>query len=98
MSPFRYVGVSSSGVSYKSSSASFSSSSGSFRSSERYGGFGNKSDGDSFKDSYSEKDRYDEEKIDQSTYKSKKGSSSYGRSGTLLVYVFIYLFICLREV
>nr|XP_009782257.1 PREDICTED: clathrin interactor EPSIN 1-like isoform X2 [Nicotiana sylvestris] len=74
----KYVGVSSSGVSYKSSSASFSSSSGSFRSSERYGGFGNKSDGDSFKDSYSEKDRYDEDKIDQSTYKSKKGSSSYG--------------------
>ncbi|XP_009629371.1 clathrin interactor EPSIN 1-like isoform X2 [Nicotiana tomentosiformis] len=74
----KYVGVSSSGVSYKSSSASFSSSGGSFRSNERYGGFGNKSDGDSFKDSYSEKDRYDEEKIDQSTYKSKKGSSRYG--------------------
>lgn len=79
MSPFRYVGVSSSGVSYKSNSASFSSSSGSFRSNERYGGFGSKSDGDSFKDSYSEKDRYDEEKIDQSTYKSKMGSSRYGR-------------------
>ncbi|OIT08542.1 PREDICTED: clathrin interactor EPSIN 1-like isoform X1 [Nicotiana attenuata] len=74
----KYVGVSSSGVSYKSNSASFSSSSGSFRSNERYGGFGSKSDGDSFKDSYSEKDRYDEEKIDQSTYKSKKGSSRYG--------------------
>ncbi|XP_060208424.1 clathrin interactor EPSIN 1-like isoform X1 [Lycium barbarum] len=73
----KYVGVSSSGMTYKASSASFSSSGG-FQSSERYGGFGNKSDGDSFKDSYNEKNRYDEHKVDQSTYKSKKGSSRYG--------------------
>lgn len=74
----KYVGLSSSGVTYKASSASFSSSRSSFQSSERYGGFGNKSDGDSFKDSYNEKDRYDEDKVDQSSYKSKKGSSLYG--------------------
>lgn len=74
----KYVGLSSSGVTYKASSASFSSSRSSFQSSERYGGFGNKSDGDSFKDSYNEKDRYDEDKVDQSSYKSKKGSSRYG--------------------
>ncbi|KAK4365088.1 hypothetical protein RND71_016446 [Anisodus tanguticus] len=74
----KYVGLSSSGMTYKASSASFSSSGGSFQSSDRYGGFGNKSDGDSFKDSYNEKDRYDEHKVDQSTYKSKKGSSRYG--------------------
>ncbi|KAK4340752.1 hypothetical protein RND71_039253 [Anisodus tanguticus] len=74
----KYVGLSSSGMTYKASSASFSSSGGSFQSSEQYGGFGNKSDGDSFKDSYNEKDRYDEHKVDHSTYKSKKGSSRYG--------------------
>ncbi|KAJ8555519.1 hypothetical protein K7X08_013015 [Anisodus acutangulus] len=74
----KYVGLSSSGMTYKASSASFSSSGDSFQSSDRYGGFGNKSDGDSFKDSYNEKDRYDEHKVDQSTYKSKKGSSRYG--------------------
>lgn len=80
MPHFRYVGLSSSGVTYKASSASFSSSRSGFQSSERYGGFGNKSDVDSFKDSCNEKDRYDEDKVDQSTYKSKKGSSRYGRS------------------
>ncbi|XP_049373481.1 clathrin interactor EPSIN 1-like [Solanum verrucosum] len=74
----KYVGLSSSGITYKASSASFSSSRSGFQSSERYGGFGNKSDGDSFKDSYNEKDRYDEDKVDQSTFKPKKGSSRYG--------------------
>ncbi|PHU09255.1 Clathrin interactor EPSIN 1 [Capsicum chinense] len=73
----KYVGLSSSGMIYKACSASFSSSSGGFQISERYGGFGNKSDGDSFKDSYNEKDRYDEDKVDQSTYKSKNRSSRY---------------------
>ncbi|KAM3378976.1 hypothetical protein P3S68_011389 [Capsicum galapagoense] len=73
----KYVGLSSSGMIYKACSASFSSSSGGFQISERYGGFGNKSDGDSFKDSYNEKDRYDEDKVDQSSYKSKNRSSRY---------------------
>lgn len=77
-------------MTYKASSASFSSSRSSFQSSERYGGFGNKSDGDSFKDSYNEKDRYDEDKVDQSSYKSKKGSSRYGRCAhsATLTYLF----------
>lgn len=78
MSPFRYFGLSSSGVTFKSGSASFSSSS-NFQSGDRYGGFGNKSDGDSFKDTYKEKDRYGEDKVRQSSFKSKKGSSHYGR-------------------
>ncbi|KAK4358450.1 hypothetical protein RND71_020679 [Anisodus tanguticus] len=73
----KYFGLSSSGITIKSSSASISSSS-NFRSGDRYGGFGNKSDGDSFKDSYKEKGRYGEDKIDQSAFKSKKGSSHYG--------------------
>ncbi|KAK6776662.1 hypothetical protein RDI58_027663 [Solanum bulbocastanum] len=73
----KYFGLSSSGVNFKSSSSSFSSS-GNFQSSDRYGGFGNKNDGNSFKDSYKEKDRYGEDKVDRSTFKSKKGSSHYG--------------------
>ncbi|XP_010313445.2 clathrin interactor EPSIN 1 [Solanum lycopersicum] len=73
----KYFGLSSSGVTFKSSSSSFSSS-GNFQSSDRYGGFGNKNDGNSFKDSYKEKDRYGEDKVDRSTFKSKKGSSHYG--------------------
>ncbi|MCD7469505.1 hypothetical protein HAX54_008605 [Datura stramonium] len=73
----KYFGLSSSGVTFKSNSASFSSSS-NFQSGDRYGGFGNKSDGYSFKDSYKEKDRYGEDKVDQSTFKSKKESSHYG--------------------
>lgn len=78
---------------YKACSASFSSSSGGFQISERYGGFGNKSDGDSFKDSYNEKDRYDEDKVDQSTYKSKNRSSRYARSvhPATLTYLFDHL-------
>ncbi|XP_009594923.1 clathrin interactor EPSIN 1-like [Nicotiana tomentosiformis] len=71
----KYFGLSSSGVTFKSSSASLNSSS-NFQSGDRYGGFGNKSDGDSVKDSYREKDRYGEDKIDQ--FKSKKGSSRFG--------------------
>ncbi|KAM3302794.1 clathrin interactor EPSIN 1 [Capsicum chacoense] len=73
----KYFGLSSSGVTFKSGSASFSSSS-NFQSGDRYGGFGNKSDGDSFKDTYKEKDRYGEDKVRQSSFKSKKGSSHYG--------------------
>ncbi|KAH0713028.1 hypothetical protein KY289_008987 [Solanum tuberosum] len=73
----KYFGLSSSGVTVKSSSSSFSSS-GNFQSSDRYGGFGNKNDGNSFKDSYKDKDRYGEDKVDRSTFKSKKGSSPYG--------------------
>ncbi|KAL3325065.1 hypothetical protein AABB24_038924 [Solanum stoloniferum] len=73
----KYFGLSSSGVTFKSSSSSFSSS-GNFQSSDRYRGFGNKNDGNSFKDSYKEKDRYGEDKVDRSTFKSKRGSSHYG--------------------
>ncbi|XP_055834405.1 clathrin interactor EPSIN 1-like isoform X2 [Solanum dulcamara] len=73
----KYFGLSSSGVTFKSSSASFSSS-GNFQSGDRYGGFEHKNDGDSFKDSYKVKDRYGEDKVDRSTFKSKKGSSHHG--------------------
>ncbi|KAI3939512.1 hypothetical protein MKW92_034063 [Papaver armeniacum] len=51
----KYVGLSSSGMTYKSSSAGYGSSS--FQQSDRCGGFGNKRDGEMFKDSYRDRDR-----------------------------------------
>ncbi|TKY57943.1 Clathrin interactor EPSIN 1 [Spatholobus suberectus] len=56
----KYVGVSSSGITYKSGSASYSSG-GSYQSSGKYGGFGSR-DGDRFSDSYRDKGPYEEEK------------------------------------
>ncbi|MED6157056.1 hypothetical protein PIB30_019893 [Stylosanthes scabra] len=55
----KYVGVSSSGITYKSGSTSFSS--GSYQSSGKYSGFGS-TDGDRFKDSYRDKGDYEEDK------------------------------------
>ena len=86
----RYFGLSSTGITYKSGSASFSS--GSFQSGDRYGGIGSTKNGDSFRDSYKDRDRYDEDKFEQSTSvkprrdsessqgkTSRKGSSRHGR-------------------
>jgi epsin len=71
---FRYIGVSSSGMTYKSGTPSFSSASS--HSSNRYGGFG--SGGDRFSDSYGDKGRYDEAKVDKDySGKSRYGASSY---------------------
>ncbi|XP_027181229.1 clathrin interactor EPSIN 1 isoform X1 [Coffea eugenioides] len=87
----KYFGLSSTGITYKSGSASFSS--GSFQSGDRYGGFGSTKNGDSFRDSYKDRDRYDEDKFEQSTSvkphrdsessqgnTSRKGSSRHGSS------------------
>lgn len=72
---FRYVGLSSTGVTYKSGSASYSG--GSFQGGERYGVIS----GDRFKDSYREKDHDREEKIDKDSYgKSSKGFKSDDRA------------------
>ncbi|MCL7030273.1 hypothetical protein MKW94_023075 [Papaver nudicaule] len=73
----KYVGLSSSGMSYKSSSASYGGSS--FQQSDRYGGFGNKRDGEMFKDSYSNRDRLGgEESVKSSRDKSRRGISGDG--------------------
>jgi epsin len=70
----KYIGVSSSGMTYKSGTPSFSSASS--HSSNRYGGFG--SGGDRFSDSYGDKGRYDEAKVDKDySGKSRYGASSY---------------------
>ncbi|KAA8525190.1 hypothetical protein F0562_006946 [Nyssa sinensis] len=90
----KYFGLSSSGVTYKSGAASSFSSS-SFQSSDRYGGNGGTKEGDSFSDSYKDKDRFGEDKFDQNTSAksrrgvisenqgntSKKGSTRYGSKG-----------------
>ncbi|KAK4485894.1 hypothetical protein RD792_008545 [Penstemon davidsonii] len=72
----KYVGLSSSGISYKSGAASFSSSS--LKSSDRYGGFGNTRDSETFTDSYKDKNQYDDDKYEK---KSKKDPSCYGSKG-----------------
>ncbi|KAK4422245.1 Clathrin interactor EPSIN 1 [Sesamum alatum] len=65
----KYFGLSSSGITYKSGAASFSSSN--FKNSDRYGGFGNSGDGETFRDSYKDRDQYGEDKYEKTT-KSKK--------------------------
>ncbi|KAL6502005.1 hypothetical protein OROGR_027138 [Orobanche gracilis] len=70
----KYVGLSSSGITYKSGAASFSSTG--FKNNDRYGGFSNRGDGESFKSSYKNTDQYGEDKYEKTT-KSKKVPSSY---------------------
>ncbi|XP_047342027.1 clathrin interactor EPSIN 1 [Impatiens glandulifera] len=68
----KYVGLSSSGITYKSGAPSFGSSS--FESSNKYGGFGSTNDGDTSKDK--EKNHYGEDMVDRTTYsKSHKGDT-----------------------
>ncbi|PIN16837.1 Equilibrative nucleoside transporter protein [Handroanthus impetiginosus] len=74
----KYVGLSSSGITYKSGAASFTSSS--FKNSDRYGGFGSSGDSETFKDSYKDTDQYGEDKYEK-TSKSNKESSHYGSIG-----------------
>ncbi|XP_047964627.1 clathrin interactor EPSIN 1-like [Salvia hispanica] len=64
----KYVGLSSSGITFKSGAASFSSSS----NSDRYGGFGNTKDKESFNVGY--KDEYGEDKYETITNSKKKSS------------------------
>ncbi|KAG6388014.1 hypothetical protein SASPL_153211 [Salvia splendens] len=64
----KYVGLSSSGITFKSGAASFSSSS----NSDRYGGFGNTKDKESFNVGY--KEEYGEDKYETSTNSKKKSS------------------------
>ncbi|GAV56971.1 ENTH domain-containing protein [Cephalotus follicularis] len=71
----KYIGLSSSGVTYKSGAASFGS--GSYQSSGRYEDFTGSRDGDRFGGSYKDKDQYGEGKIDKETYgKSHQGATS----------------------
>lgn len=94
----RYVGLSSTGITFKSgSAASFSSSN--FQKSDRYGGFGSSKDGETFKDSFKEREKSGEDRFEPGKYKprtpgsasasnSKKGSSRHGR---------YHLYSCLKK-
>ncbi|XP_062101275.1 clathrin interactor EPSIN 1 isoform X2 [Humulus lupulus] len=78
----KFVGLSSTGISYKSSSTSYGS--GSYQSDDRYGGLSSKRDGDRFKDSYRDKDQYEEEKNDKDTYsRTRRGATSENQGSTL---------------
>ena len=72
----RYVGLSSTGITYKSGASSYSSG-GFHGGGDRYGGLSGKRESDSYTDSYKERDRYGEEKFDTDTYvKSRRGTAS----------------------
>ncbi|KAA8521296.1 hypothetical protein F0562_011958 [Nyssa sinensis] len=77
----KYVGLSSSGITYKSGAGSFSRSS--FQSSDRYGGFGGTRGGDTFKDTYKDKGQFSEDKFDQNTSKSHRGVASENQGNTM---------------
>ncbi|KAK9149415.1 hypothetical protein Scep_008172 [Stephania cephalantha] len=68
----RYVGLSSSGISYKSSSASSSFGSSNFQSSDRFGGFGSKREGENFNDSYRD-ERFGNDDSGNSRERSRRG-------------------------
>ncbi|MFS7928719.1 putative ENTH domain, clathrin interactor EPSIN 1 [Helianthus anomalus] len=83
----KYVGLSSTGITFKSGSATSLSSS-SFQKSDRYGGFGGSRDSDTYRDSFKERDQSNEDRFEPGKYKprreassgssSKKGTSRYG--------------------
>lgn len=74
----KYFGLSSTGITYKSGAASFSSSG--FKNNDRYGGFGSTGDTDTFKDSYKDKDPYNDDKYEKSANnKSRKEATRKGQ-------------------
>ncbi|KAK9102244.1 hypothetical protein Sjap_019498 [Stephania japonica] len=68
----KYVGLSSSGISYKSSSTSSSFGSSNFQSSDRYGGYGSRRDGENFNDSYRD-ERFGNDDSGNSRERSRRG-------------------------
>lgn len=68
----KYVGLSSTGMTYKSSSASYGGSS--FQNSNRYGGFSGRYDDDNYRGR--DEDHYGEDKFEKFVPKSQKGSSA----------------------
>ena len=58
----RYVGLSSTGISYKSGSSALFSG-GSFQKIDRYGGFGGSRDGETYKDSFKDREQSSEDSL-----------------------------------
>ncbi|KAL6216755.1 hypothetical protein ACLB2K_009974 [Fragaria x ananassa] len=74
----KYVGLSSTGISYKSGSATSSSFSGG-----SYGGSSAVGSGDRFRDSYKDRDQYDEDKFEKkSSSRSRRGVTSENRESS----------------
>ncbi|KAK8581949.1 hypothetical protein V6N13_144942 [Hibiscus sabdariffa] len=72
----KYIGLSSSGITYKSGASSYSSG-GFHGGGDGYGGLSSKRESDSYNDSYKESNRYGEEKSDTDTYvKTHRGTAS----------------------
>ncbi|ONK70017.1 uncharacterized protein A4U43_C05F29380 [Asparagus officinalis] len=69
----KYVGLSSSGVTYKSSASSYGGSS-------RYGGFDSSRDGESFNDSYKDKHKSIDDRSNENESGFKKGGSRHSGS------------------
>ncbi|XVF48620.1 hypothetical protein PTKIN_Ptkin03bG0204700 [Pterospermum kingtungense] len=72
----KYVGLSSTGITYRSSAGASSYSSGGFHSGgDSYGGLSSTKGSDRYRDSYKDRDQYGEEKFDKDTYvKSRQGT------------------------
>ncbi|KAI7742958.1 hypothetical protein M8C21_010429, partial [Ambrosia artemisiifolia] len=68
----KYVGLSSTGITFKSGSASMSGSS--FQKSDRYGGFGGSRDGETYRDSFKERDQSNEDRFEPGKYKPRRES------------------------
>ncbi|KAL9227269.1 hypothetical protein vseg_002979 [Gypsophila vaccaria] len=68
----KYVGLSSTGISYKSSSASFGSASS--QSSNKYGGFSGRYDSDNYREK--DEDKYGEDRFEKFVPKSRQGAST----------------------
>ncbi|KAI3828447.1 hypothetical protein L1987_02548 [Smallanthus sonchifolius] len=77
----KYVGLSSTGITFKSGSATSLGSSG-FQKSDRYGGFGSSRDGETYKDSFKERDQSNEDRFEPGKYKPRREVSSGGSSKT----------------
>ncbi|GMI81413.1 EPSIN1 [Hibiscus trionum] len=72
----KYIGLSSSGITYKSGASSYSSG-GFHGGGDRYGGLSSRRESDSYSDSYKESNRYGEEKSDTDAYvKMNRGTAS----------------------
>ncbi|XVF89129.1 hypothetical protein PTKIN_Ptkin19aG0105700 [Pterospermum kingtungense] len=72
----KYIGLSSTGITYKSSTSPYSSG-GFHGGGDRYGGLSGARESGSYRDSYKDRDRYAEEKYDTDTYvKSRRGTAS----------------------
>ncbi|KAL8264179.1 hypothetical protein R6Q59_022309 [Mikania micrantha] len=68
----KYVGLSSTGMTFRSGSAPSLSSSSNFQRSGQYGAFGSSRSGETFRDNFRERDQSSEDRFEQGKYKPRK--------------------------